>query len=800
MITNKNIFPSKRWLLVPILLCPIILLLSMVGLYEDIGRPFPGFIIHRSISTARYYPSRVNPPWYFPSGINSQSILKKINGQSFEEHYISAIEHALDSTLSVEMSICEATEPINLACPQTRLIQIPITIFDWGYFFDFKIPLFLSGLGFFLIAIVTYRIAHVKTYHILATIAFSLTVQIYWGSDGALYVDERWIGKLLDFWIWIILSPFLGAIILHFVLLYPIPSRLAKRSIVVSIYLVSLVISVLYGMTRIIWWLGYQEHWFLSIDKFCYLAVHWYAILAIIVMGIRCIAIVLNKKNKLKHQNQSKNVLKAIPLFMVYMVWEAIRVSGPPGFNNLTAFIGYIDIRYFALALLFGLVYNFLRYEYYDRFSILLQIIMVLILALFVADIQKSFTYHLQQNPNIFSEQMLIFAPSFLAIMLTAIAISVFYASFHTFLGQRSFSVIQQFSQRIANQPHPAQLSQAIVQACLDELSVDFAAIWLKTKKQENIFVLETFRGEIELTLPKELYYEFIQNATRTLQRPVYVEEWWPSDEIELLVPLVVGNAHLGAVGLGRRSDGQIFSPHDIEVIDKMAQEAASLLLNAITVREIPTLISQAQERERFQIAQELHDTIQQHLGRVPILLEISRKKLLSAPQDSDAQIQKVIADTEQAAQTLRSIRNQIAPTYLEKSLIEPVLELVRQFEAQSKVKVTLTISDDLTSVSSLEVRHIIYRILQQALDNISQHAQAANANIQIEHTGSMVTLRIQDDGKGFSQEERKNSIEHGSFGLLSMEGRAQMMGGRLEIHSEPGHGTSIEGYIPLTN
>jgi two-component system NarL family sensor kinase len=97
-----------------------------------------------------------------------------------------------------------------------------------------------------------------------------------------------------------------------------------------------------------------------------------------------------------------------------------------------------------------------------------------------------------------------------------------------------------------------------------------------------------------------------------------------------------------------------------------------------------------------------------------------------------------------------------------------------------------------------------LYRIAQEALNNIAKHARARRIEIRLENAGDSVQLVIQDDGIGFALEQvgapGKDSRLHGGLGLKTMRERAEAQGGRLQTISAPGHGTTLKVKIPLSS
>ena len=117
----------------------------------------------------------------------------------------------------------------------------------------------------------------------------------------------------------------------------------------------------------------------------------------------------------------------------------------------------------------------------------------------------------------------------------------------------------------------------------------------------------------------------------------------------------------IGVLGW-KRWDERNFRDRDFEIVELIAQQAALFLLTARQIdelRQVPRRVSEAQERERFKIAQELHDTIQQFLGRLPFFLEVSRSLTHDYPAKADELLQRCIDDVEQAAKTVRQYSRQ---------------------------------------------------------------------------------------------------------------------------------------------
>jgi signal transduction histidine kinase len=94
------------------------------------------------------------------------------------------------------------------------------------------------------------------------------------------------------------------------------------------------------------------------------------------------------------------------------------------------------------------------------------------------------------------------------------------------------------------------------------------------------------------------------------------------------------------------------------------------------------------------------------------------------------------------------------------------------------------------------EIATHLYRIVQEALNNVAKHAAARCASVRLERRGGNIVLVVKDDGRGFDLERTRT--ETSSLGLIGMRERAQLIGGRLRIQTAPNQGTSIRVYLPF--
>jgi signal transduction histidine kinase len=220
--------------------------------------------------------------------------------------------------------------------------------------------------------------------------------------------------------------------------------------------------------------------------------------------------------------------------------------------------------------------------------------------------------------------------------------------------------------------------------------------------------------------------------------------------------------------------------------------------LQTAQLRRLPQQVARAEERERLRLAQELHDTTQQFLGRLPFYLHVSRDAIAERPEEAAATLSRLIDEVESEAQILRQIRQNLAPTQLTHSLRPPLFALAERFERENRIATRVDFAPELDARLAPEARHALYRVVQQALDNVAAHAQAKTVSISLTMAGDRARLTVADDGCGFTPEQSAQAEAQGSFGLISMRARIASLGGEFSLESAPGHGTRLEAWLPL--
>jgi PAS domain S-box-containing protein len=207
--------------------------------------------------------------------------------------------------------------------------------------------------------------------------------------------------------------------------------------------------------------------------------------------------------------------------------------------------------------------------------------------------------------------------------------------------------------------------------------------------------------------------------------------------------------------------------------------------------------ITRAHEEERKRIARELHDDSMQAL----IILSRRADEVLStlgkrsraaahAVEELRQEIDAVLARMRLFAQDLRP------PTLEYLGLIPAARELVLQTEHQSGIATTILVEGEERHFSP-EDELLIYRIIQEALNNVRKHAEARHATVFLRFGASQTTIQVKDDGRGFNAAENMGFVQAGKIGLAGMQERADLLGGSLTVESAPGRGATVTLMVP---
>lgn len=203
-----------------------------------------------------------------------------------------------------------------------------------------------------------------------------------------------------------------------------------------------------------------------------------------------------------------------------------------------------------------------------------------------------------------------------------------------------------------------------------------------------------------------------------------------------------------------------------------------------------------AQEAERQRIARDLHDETGQSLTAIGMGLRGLADEMKSRRGKSDTlgQLQTLTSD---ALRELQRIIADLRPAHLDDLGLSSTLRwYVHRLQEMVPLTIRLDISGEEHAMDET-VKIALFRIVQEALNNIIKHSQATHAGISLEYREKSVHILVRDNGIGFDMNVVKDRIGRVSLGLAGMGERAALLGGTVEIHSRPAYGTEVEAVIP---
>jgi PAS domain S-box-containing protein len=221
--------------------------------------------------------------------------------------------------------------------------------------------------------------------------------------------------------------------------------------------------------------------------------------------------------------------------------------------------------------------------------------------------------------------------------------------------------------------------------------------------------------------------------------------------------------------------------------------------LNETTLRRLSHSLFQGQETDRRRLANELHDHATQGLSALLIRLHLLARDLpadATPLREEVAAIGKLVGET---ADVVENISRNLRPSVLEILGLVPALRAASTGFAKRTGIATRLICSEVPLRLSTEAELVLYRVHEEALQNVRQHANARNVVTRLRQQGAAVVLSIRDDGVGFDpkRDPTQRAAKKG-LGLIGLRERAVYLGGTLEIKSIRGGGTEVAAHIPL--
>jgi signal transduction histidine kinase len=280
----------------------------------------------------------------------------------------------------------------------------------------------------------------------------------------------------------------------------------------------------------------------------------------------------------------------------------------------------------------------------------------------------------------------------------------------------------------------------------------------------------------------------------------------------QLQLPLYFQGQVRGQWAIGSRRDDEDFTTADRRIFNTLARQAETALSNVLLVETLRQqldelhasreTLAQAQRRllrsreaERARLARDLHD------GPLQVLVGLNLQTGLLLAQwgasDSPAitAMKEIRGEVQQLLTDLRQVCAELRPPMLDTLGLGAALRaLAEDWSAQSGIAVHIDLPAD-AALRSLpgDVAVNLYRVVQEALSNIARHAAAQHVTLAVCDGQQSITLRLQDDGRGFTlPPSSRELIAQGHYGLVGIQERVDLIDGQLQLETAPGRGTTL--------
>ncbi len=253
-----------------------------------------------------------------------------------------------------------------------------------------------------------------------------------------------------------------------------------------------------------------------------------------------------------------------------------------------------------------------------------------------------------------------------------------------------------------------------------------------------------------------------------------------------------------GQIGLGTYSLKDT-DPDVSQVADTLNSMVNQLEERNLQLRALSERAINAQEEERKRIARSLHDDTAQALSMLIINLERLEKRLPVGDSNLQPKLESARQLATHTLEELRAVIHGLRPTMLDDLGLVPAIRwYARSNLEEAGIRVKVHGPDESMALSS-HLKTTLFRTAQEAINNISRHAEAKSAVITLCQNKDKVCLLVEDDGRGFDVAQTSGqALRLQQLGLLGIQERAELVGGDVSMDSIPGHGARLRVCVPL--
>ncbi|MDP3879544.1 MAG: histidine kinase [Dehalococcoidales bacterium] len=391
--------------------------------------------------------------------------------------------------------------------------------------------------------------------------------------------------------------------------------------------------------------------------------------------------------------------------------------------------------------------------------------------------------------------------------------------------------ILLSFSDKISNVLDLGELAQSILEPLVKAMHVkqvallfpgdesnDFSTRFVQQVGKEGTLAKLKLPGDSPIVSwlsgeGKSLRREFMDNIPQ-------LKGLWDAEravisalEVDLFCPIRSKGSLIGILALGKKQSGSSYSDEELDLLMTMANEAAIALENArildrlksqqLRVEQLLTQAVLAQEDERKRISVDLHDSVAQWLVAAVYGTQTCSQVLAgNGNRNGNDEVRNELVTVENTVtKSLKELRRVVIglrpPALDELGLSHALRQSLEDLKVDGLECTYSEVGIPLRLPSSVEIA--VYRVVQEALNNIRKHADATKVDLNFECNEHRLLVEITDDGKGFDLSQTLDSaISVGHIGLLGMKQRAEMLGGDIRVKTREGMGSTVTLSLPI--
>ena len=275
-----------------------------------------------------------------------------------------------------------------------------------------------------------------------------------------------------------------------------------------------------------------------------------------------------------------------------------------------------------------------------------------------------------------------------------------------------------------------------------------------------------------------------------------------PETRSEMVLPLQARGETMGVLDV-HSAEPEAFSNEDMAVLQTLADSLAIAIQQARLfesvrhqgqqLRALTARLAEAEEAERQRLARDLHDMVGQNLNALGINLNLIQAHMPEAmPELVRSRLDDSLALVQEATASIRRVMDDLRPPMLDDfGLVATLHWYGARFASRTGVAVTVQGKEPIPRLAA-PIENALFRVVQEGLTNVIKHARATQVTVTVAADDGAVRLVVADDGVGFEPTQVVTPNRHGGWGLMTMAERAEAVGGRCRVESQPQQGTRI--------